>query len=236
MTSADAAPGRQPPPKCGAKEHAKGIEIETRCNMRAPGAFPEVMTPRVLAKTEESPDVDDLVIRARHDADALGLLYERYHGRVVRYCMRRLFLREVAEDVTAEVFLRVARHMPKFLGTSEQDFENWLYAIATNGVNAHVRVAKRRRRLLDAAREERMALATARRESSGDDHCLDWPAVYAAIMQLNPRQQSVIVLRFWEGLDHRAIAEVLGCRPVAIRVMLMRALRVLRRRLRSTAT
>jgi len=181
-------------------------------------------------------DTDGLVIRARHDGGALGQLYERYYDRVFCYCMRRLFIREIAEDTTATVFLRVAKYIPGFRGTTEHDFRNWLFAIATSEINNYFRIARRRDRILDAVREEQAAMAKVAADGGGEFHRLDWPVLYEALLQLRPRQQSAIVLRFWEGLEHRAIAEVLGCRPVTVRVMLMRAIRRLRKHLGVIAT
>ena len=81
--------------------------------------------------------MDDMVLRARSDAEALGKLYERSYDRVFRYCVRRLFLKEMAEDVTAAVFLHVAERVRDFRGTSEREFRNWLYAIATNEIRTN---------------------------------------------------------------------------------------------------
>ncbi len=185
-----------------------------------------------MVKTMGTPHMDGLVIRARHDTDALGLLYERHYDRVFCYCMRRLFVRGIAEDVTATTFLNVARHIREFPGTTENDLLNWLYAIATNEVNSFIRITKRREQLMKVAMEERMAIEAAKIDGEESFHRLDWPTLYEAILGLNPRHQSAIMLRFWEGLEHQAIAEVLGCSPTAVRVTLMRAIRKLRKRLK----
>src|SRR3972149_6457721 len=95
--------------------------------------------------------IDDLVMRARTDREAFGRIYDAYYPRIFRYCMRRLFVRTVAEDVTADVFLRVASKMRAFGGTTEEDFRRWLYKIATNEANAHIRRGKRQKALLEAA-------------------------------------------------------------------------------------
>ena len=50
-------------------------------------------------------DRKNLVIRARREAEALGQLYDTYYDKVLRFCVYRLFNREVAEDVTSVVFL-----------------------------------------------------------------------------------------------------------------------------------
>src|SRR5437588_11050164 len=81
----------------------------------------------------------DLVVRAKSDRGAFSRLYDRYYPRVARYCLRRLFDRTLADDVVSEVFLQVASHIRTFTGRTETDFRRWLFRIATNAVNAHLR-------------------------------------------------------------------------------------------------
>jgi len=100
-----------------------------------------------MAKLIERTEDDDLVLKARTQADALGRLYELYYERIFRFCVHRLFDKETAEDVTSAVFLEVARKIRSFKGRTGQDFANWLYAIAANQANAHIRKTSRRRRL-----------------------------------------------------------------------------------------
>ena len=66
---------------------------------------------------------DNLVISARTDREAFGKIFDLYYPNVFRYCLRRLFVRAVAEDVTSEVFLRVATHIRDFPGTTKEDFQ-----------------------------------------------------------------------------------------------------------------
>jgi len=70
-------------------------------------------------------------------------LFRRHYDRVFRYCVHRLFNRHIAEDVTSTVFLKVVENLSKFRG-DEDDFRNWLYRVATNQINQHLRKAKRR--------------------------------------------------------------------------------------------
>ncbi|MHC4403454.1 MAG: RNA polymerase sigma factor [Planctomycetota bacterium] len=174
--------------------------------------------------------MSDLVVRARTDRQAFGQLYDRYYPTVFRYCLRRLFVRAAAEDVTSEVFLRVAAHIGRFEGTTEDDFRRWIYRIATNEVNAHLRRTKRRKRLWDAAARAKALPAPVDHSADGLD-ALDWPTVYQAILSLKPREQSIIALRFFEGMPYEQIAVVLGQRPGTVRVALSRALEKVRRRL-----
>ena len=86
---------------------------------------------------------NQLVTQARYDSTAFVRLYRRHYDAIFRYCVHRLFERTAAEDVTSEVFLRVVEKFEYFNG-SEKQFRNWLYTIATNAVNNHLRKSARR--------------------------------------------------------------------------------------------
>jgi RNA polymerase sigma-70 factor (ECF subfamily) len=169
----------------------------------------------------------DLVVRARRDRSAFAVLYDRYYPQVLRYCLRRLFVRAVAEDVTSDVFLRVARHLPGFDGSTETDFRRWLFGIAGNAVNAYVRQTRRRAELAEAAARSRAARAS----SAPAAELLDWPTVYQAILELEPRDQTILMLRFYADLTHEEIGAVVAATAGAVRTALCRILDRLRRRL-----
>src|SRR3989304_3134515 len=175
--------------------------------------------------------MSDLVVRACTDRDAFGRLYDAYYPRIFRYCMRRLFVRTLVEDVTADVFLSVASKMRAFGGTTEEDFRRWLYRIASNAINAHIRQTKRRTVLLEtAAQSNRLYAADSPRRTRPGADSLDWTALYQAILGLSLREQTIIVLRFFEQLSHEQIAGVLQERSVTVRVALSRALEKLRQK------
>ena len=173
---------------------------------------------------------DDLILRARTDADALGQLYELYYERIFRFCVHRLFIKEVAEDVTSTVFLEVARRIRTFKGRTEQDFRNWLLRIATNQANAYIRKTSRRKKLLAEAAS---SMRTTAAESTDNSSELDWPMLYQAILKLKPEHQTIITLRFFEKLDFEQIAKILNAREATVRVMLHRILTKLRNHLQT---
>jgi len=170
---------------------------------------------------------DDLILRARTDADALGQLYELYYERIFRFCVHRLFIKEVAEDVTSTVFLEVARRIRTFKGRTEQDFRNWLLRIAANQANAYIRKTSRRKRLLAEAASSMTAAAI---DNSREP---DWPKLYTAILKLKPEHQTIITLRFFENLEFEQIAKILDAREATVRVTLHRILTKLRNHLQT---
>ncbi len=176
----------------------------------------------------ETPADDLLVLRAQSDAEAFASLYDQYYPRVLRYCHRRLFDRTAAEDVTSEVFLSVAEHLPGFTGRCASDFRCWLFRIATNAVHAQLRQSLRRGKLLETAARNGQ-LNSGGTPSTLD--ALDWPVVQAAIGTLGEREQTILTLRFFAGLSHEEIGNVVDATSGAVRTALSRALQSLRERL-----
>ena len=178
-----------------------------------------------MAKPVKQTNADDIVVRARVEAEALSQLYDLYYERIFRFCVHRLFSKETAEDVTSTIFLEVARRIRSFGGRTEQDFRNWLYAIAANQVNAYIRKTARRKRLLAEAASS-MTAATA--NSNFNTSELDWPMLYAAVLKLKPEHQTIITLRFFVYMEYEQIAKILDFRQASLRVTLHRILGKLR--------
>jgi RNA polymerase sigma-70 factor (ECF subfamily) len=156
-------------------------------------------------------------------------LYERYYPAVAKYCVRRLFDRTVAEDVLSEVFLEIAEHLPTFPGRTDTDFRRWLFWIATNAINAHLRQSRRRRELFEAAAQsgywDRQGDPN---PSSAEVGILDWPTVHQALLEFDERDQTIVTLRFFADLSHEEIADVVRATPGAVRTALSRTLARLR--------
>jgi RNA polymerase sigma-70 factor, ECF subfamily len=175
----------------------------------------------ILTQTEEN----DLVIRAKRDAHALEQLYELYYERIFRFCVYRLYDKEIAEDVTSTIFLAVARGIRSFAGTSERDFGNWLYAIAANQTNAYIRKTSRRKELLAEVADSIRAEINEPDENKFEP---DWPRLYAAILRLKPQHQTIVTLRFFENLSYDQIAQILNLKESSLRVIVHRILNDLR--------
>jgi len=154
----------------------------------------------------------------------LSRLYELYYERIFRFCVHRLFDKEIAEDVTSTVFLEVARSIRLFKGRTLQDFQNWLYAIAANQANAYIRKTSRRKELLKEAADLMRASDGGTDESSEPD----WPRLYGAILKLKPQHQTIVTLRFFENLKYEQIAQILNVKEATVRVTLHRILNELR--------
>jgi RNA polymerase sigma-70 factor (ECF subfamily) len=175
---------------------------------------------------------DELMARgAQGDEDAFRILVQRWERPVMAFLERMLGSREEAEDLGQETFLRVCRHAPRYRPSGQ--FRSWLFRIAGNLARSRLR----RRRILEWVRFE-----TARHDIAAAEEPPDRQlereesrrAVRAALAKLPARQRQAVLLRRYDGLSHREIAQALGTTVPAVESLLHRALATLRRELART--
>ena len=127
-----------------------------------------------------------------------------------------------ADDVVEETFLVAWRRRHEL---PDLDLA-WLYSIASNTIRNQNRSLTRRGRLVGRLMEQ----------PQGQHVDVEGAAVFRldlvrALDQLDDEDLEVLALRFWEGLDARDAARVVGCTPAAYTTRLYRARRRLRRSL-----
>jgi RNA polymerase sigma-70 factor (ECF subfamily) len=169
-----------------------------------------------------------LISAAQHgDEQAVGRLYDAYVDHIHRYLFYRVHDAQVAEDLTADVFLRMVEGLPGY-----QDrclpFLAWLYRIAQARLVDYYRRAKR------AGEQQDFQSADLRIEEDFDSDLLatyQHQKLHDALNTLTADQQQVIVLRFIEAYDLQKTAEAMGKTVGAVKVMQHRALQALGRAL-----
>lgn len=152
-------------------------------------------------------------------------LYGSFYDRIFGYCAKRLFRKDLAEDAAAEVFLLLAERYPLLRHRDSTSILYWLYGTASNVAARYLRDAARRREIASALAKSHVASGKAPEYDR-----LDWPVLYEAMNRLSDKDQEVLTLRYFEGLETHEIASALGIRHVTARVRLSRAIRKLRRK------
>ncbi len=173
----------------------------------------------------------DLMTQAKSDPGVFSRLYFRHYDAIFRYCAHRLFDRTTAEDITSEVFLSMVENFQTFDG-NERQFRNWLYRIATNAVNEHLRKTIRRSAILAWVRQWSSSDKTDE-EPHPDESQRNTAIIKKAILTLKPQLQAIVTMRFFENLKLEEIAEVVGTSAGTVRSQLSRALVKLRKHISS---
>ncbi len=149
--------------------------------------------------------------------------FRDYREPVYRYVRFRVATREVAEDITSEVFMKALRSLSQY-DRRRSAPQTWLLRIARNAVTDHLRVLRRRGSLhisLDRV-PDLVSGAPSQEERLLREEQLR--RVFNGLAELREADQEILSLRYGAGLDNEEIAGSLSITPNAVAVRLHRAL------------
>jgi RNA polymerase sigma factor (sigma-70 family) len=132
------------------------------------------------------------------------------------------------DDLLSEVFVQIARSLPRFRGDGDEDLRRWVFTIARNRVIDDSRRRSRRARLGGLVP---IAEVTVRPADDPFD-----PDLLRAMGVLTPEQREVVALRFIADLSLEDVARITGRTSGAVKAMQARGLATLARVLDPAST
>lgn len=164
-------------------------------------------------------EIEQIVTQAvQGERAAIGVLYENYVAMIYRYVVYRVSSAIDAEDLTAEIFVKMIEGLPKYRHTGAP-FEAWLYRIAFARVtDFHRRHRRVQSEVTDAFSDD---------APSPEEHLQDAQEVETlrqALSGLSDEQQNILVLRFIERKSHQEVADITGKSVSAVKSIQHRAL------------
>lgn len=171
---------------------------------------------------------EDLVeeIRAGSHA-AFGVLMKRYERAVYRIGYYYAKQPEHAMDITQNVFLKTYEKLDLF--KSSGLFKPWLMRIAQNESISWLRKNRRHQDQVELTPMNSPDIRPVQEEEVARREQRE--LLMNELQELNPRQQMVISMRYFEGMPIREIAAVLECTDGNVKSVLFRSLEKLRNRL-----
>jgi len=166
-----------------------------------------------------------LVTAARRNRAAFVALYRRYLPRVYRYVYRRVGNQQDAEDLTASVFTEALESLEDY--REQGSFAGWLFTIAHHRVADHHR---RQRKKVDFRQVAPFLADPALDVESRVEQKERLVRLAATIRELAPDRQEALALRFFGELSNKEVAQVMGRSEAAVKMLVCRTLRQLRRR------
>ena len=163
---------------------------------------------------------------AAGDTGRLGELYLRHADGAVRLAYLLTRDHTLAEDLVQEAFARLAGRLVHL--RDPDAFDAYLRRTVVNLSNSYFRRKRVERAYLERARGE---MGTRPDQGSDGPH-EDGEALWRALGRLSGRQRAAIVLRFYEDLPERRVAEILNCRPGTVKSLVSRGLETLRNEIR----
>lgn len=171
---------------------------------------------------------DETLLRLarRLDEEALAEIFDRYYIPIYRYIYHHVGHIETAEDLAGEVFQRLLAQLQAGHGPDHY-LKAWLFQVASN------LVVDESRRLVyrDHLELDETLLAGDVNVDEQAQQAMLAEHARVAIQKLTPKQRSIILLKFVEGLENAEVARVLNMPIGAVKSLQHRALDALRRHL-----
>ncbi len=161
---------------------------------------------------------DTLVARAKDgDQQAQGKLVQLWYKRIYNFGYKFFLDHDLAMEVSQKTFISMCKNLASLQDNAR--FKSWLYKIAVNYCREEVRKKKGSRAMPFEAVWNREAEdspgweSSASRQDNPDRHLQHLELsdiLQEALLELNPEQREVVVMKEYEGLKFREIAEVLN--------------------------
>ncbi len=154
---------------------------------------------------------------------SLDRLIQEYGTRVLRLVTLMVKDRDLAEDITQDVFLKVYRNLSGFRG--ESSIHTWIYRIAVNECKGYLRSWTFRNLFPQAwiqkngeASTENIVLQRAARDE-----------LVRLVLLLPPLYRQAVALHYYGEMSIAEVAEVLGVTEGTVRTRLHRARQLLKK-------
>lgn len=164
------------------------------------------------------------------EPSAFVRLYDELFPRVYNYARYRCGDAATAEDLTALTFEKALAHLDAY-DPQRAPFGAWLFAIARNLVNNHLRLEGRRTILpLETCAQQPDRVASPEESFIQVETQVE---LLEALQYLSDRERDLLSLKFAAGFTNRRIAEITGLSENNVGVILYRSLHRLRLALRT---
>jgi RNA polymerase sigma-70 factor (ECF subfamily) len=165
-----------------------------------------------------------LVKRAiKGDEDAFGELYKLYVNKIFRFVKYLLSDREVAQDITQNAFVNAWKSINRF-SIDKGTFQAYLYTIARNLARDYIRKKKTlslffyEQTISDGNILIEKVIVKEKQEKINE-----------MLKELKMFDRQLVVLRFFEELTFKEIAQIIGKKESAVRVQTHRALKKIKK-------
>ena len=144
------------------------------------------------------------------NARAFEHLVKRHYMTVYKVSYRWTGVKEDAEDIAQDVFVKLGRKLKTF--SQKSSFKTWLYRITVNTAKDYHR-HRATKRVYETAFASELGSDNPAPLKSDD---LKAARLYKALGKLPEKQRAAVLLVLSEGLSHREAAQVLHCSETTV--------------------
>jgi RNA polymerase sigma factor (sigma-70 family) len=166
---------------------------------------------------DSRPDNELIHLARQGEPPAFAALADRYYMTVYRYAFRWTSIREDAEDIAQEVFIKLADSLHTF--EHRAAFSTWLYRVTANCAKDFLRKNRKwRHNRSDDPPDEQLISP-----NPGPEARSFHGQIVAAIHTLPEKLKEATLLVMAEGLSHKEAGRILGCAETTVSWRLFQA-------------
>ncbi len=164
------------------------------------------------------------------DMSAMEAIYHKKYKNIFRIAFRYTGIKEEAEDIMQETFIKIYKKIDKFKYEDENSFDRWITRICINLSLDWLRKKRRERLFLlnvfsNHDREKFSA-------NNDEKNNITRQNFEQAISKLSPKQKTAFILRYFEEYSIGDIAEIMKCSANTVKKHLQRGMRKLKKTLK----
>lgn len=168
---------------------------------------------------------DEMIMEAVKNGDLqqATLLFERYNRRIFNFLARMTMDRELAEDLTQNVFLRIMKYRHSYRQGAK--FHSWIYQIARNVFSDHYQREKNKfSDFIDVDKISDHMADNDEREGQEEKESL----LHRSMARLTDEQRELLILTRFQQMKYEEVATLMDTTVANIKVKVHRALGRLR--------
>jgi RNA polymerase sigma-70 factor (ECF subfamily) len=174
----------------------------------------------LLENQTQGPSDAELVQNCQEgNLNDFSLLYERYLKKIYDFVYFKTFHKETAEDISSRVFIKALEGISAFEEREGGGFSSWIYRIARNMVIDHYRTIKTHTNIEDVwdlASRENVQIDTENKDRL--------EAAKKFLLGMDRSQREIVIMRVWQGMSFKEIAEKSGKNEAHCRTVFSRCL------------
>ena len=161
-----------------------------------------------MNKDKDIQKLDELAKKSSLGKKDFSLIYDSYHNRILDFVMKRVSSKEVAEDLTSDIFEKILKSVSDFQWQGIT-ISAWIYRIARNRIIDFYRKNSKRKNDVSIYDYSNVI------ESKGanvENLMLEQEELvflYNSIREFNEEDQYLIFYKFFEELPNKSIAKIL---------------------------
>lgn len=153
------------------------------------------------------------------DKDTAEVIIRENYESIYKYCFYHLGNRDVAQDITQDVFFKFLKEKDKYREYGK--LKNYLYVIAKNSVRDYVRRIK----------EVNLYTTSEKYDFGGIDKKLEQISIWEAVNSLEDTEKDIVILRYYQNMRIKDISQVMDIPASTARYKLKNAEKKLKKRL-----